>query len=87
MFTFWMFPDGVGATDYGNMGETIIATELAGALRGEGMNHEAALVEGWVGRKALCLASKPFPFGSEMAYDRLRSRPSMPTARASATPS
>ena len=41
MFTLWMFPDGVGATKFGNMGELILALRLEEALRKEGLISEA----------------------------------------------
>ncbi len=69
MFTYWMFPNGEGALKYGNMGETVLAVELAEALRREDMLQESSQIEGLVKRKAACFAEKRYPYGSEMAYD------------------
>ena len=69
MFSWWMFPNGEGADKYGNMGETVLATELADALRKEGMEQEAAQIDGLIWKKAAYFAGKKYPYGSEMAYD------------------
>lgn len=69
MFAYWMFPDGVGASEYGNMGELHLALNLEGALREEGFLKEAALLNGIVCKKADFFAGKVYPYGSEMAYD------------------
>ncbi len=69
MFSCWMFPDGVGASQYGNMGEMTIALKLADALREEGFCEEAADTDRIVQEKSEFFSQKPYPFGSEMAYD------------------
>lgn len=69
MFHYWMFPDGVGATEFANMGEVHIALDLADALRAEGYIDEARWVDTTVRRKADFFASQAFPYGSEMPYD------------------
>ncbi len=69
MFTLWMFPDGVGATKFGNMGELILALRLEKALRKEGLIREAGRVNAIVREKAEYFASREYPYGSEMAYD------------------
>ncbi|MDN4477859.1 DUF5695 domain-containing protein [Demequina sp. SYSU T00039] len=69
MFAYWMFPDGVGADRFGNMGELGIALDLPAALRREGLDQEAAHLEALVTKKAMHFAGKEYPFGSEMAYD------------------
>ncbi|CAM3461002.1 MULTISPECIES: DUF5695 domain-containing protein [Saccharibacillus] len=69
MFRFWMFPDGVGATEYGNMGESTIPLYLADALAGKGMTEEAEWVRETAASKASFFTKSAYPFGSEMAYD------------------
>ena len=69
MFTLWMFPDGVGATKFGNMGELILALRLEEALRKEGLIREAGRVNAIVREKAEYFGSREYPYGSEMAYD------------------
>jgi len=69
MFNYWMFPEGVGATEYGNMGELTIALELADALAAEGMNDAEQWVREKVASKASFFTGSEYPFGSEMAYD------------------
>lgn len=69
MFSYWMFPNGVGATEYGNMGEHVLALEMVPALRKENLHKEADTIETFVRKKALFFAGKKYPYGSEMAYD------------------
>lgn len=69
MFRYWMFPDGVGATQYGNMGEMTLALDLEACLREEGLEQEAETVRAILDTKAAFFASKKYPFGSEMVYD------------------
>lgn len=69
MFSYWMFPQGVGATEYGNMGEMTIALFLADSLRTEGFKREADEINRLVWAKADYFGRKAYPFGSEMAYD------------------
>ncbi|WP_245347513.1 DUF5695 domain-containing protein [Cohnella lubricantis] len=69
MFSYWMFPEGVGASEYGNMGELTIPLYLADALDAEGMNGEAKWVREIAAAKAGFFAKSNYPFGSEMAYD------------------
>ncbi len=69
MFRYWMFPEGVGATEYGNMGEMTIPLELAKELRSESLVTEAEEIERIVHKKAHFFAAREYPFGSEMAYD------------------
>jgi len=69
MFTYWMFPEGVGATEYGNMGELTIPLDLADALALEGMAAEAEWVKETAAAKAAFFGKAAYPFGSEMAYD------------------
>ena len=69
MFSYWMFPDGVGATEYGNMGELIMTLELDKALYEEGMEKEAAWLKEKLDQKANYFSRADYPFGSEMAYD------------------
>ena len=69
MFSFWMFPEGVGATQYGNMGEAVLALSLSKALAEEGYAEESAEIRGLVTAKAEFFAGKAYPYGSEMAYD------------------
>lgn len=69
MFHYWMFPDGVGATEFGNMGEMTFPLYLEEALREEGYETEAVELGELFDRKAAYFASKQFPFGSEMPYD------------------
>ena len=69
MFSFWMFPEGVGATQYGNMGEAVLALSLSKALEEEGYVEESAEIQKIVVTKAEFFAGKAYPYGSEMAYD------------------
>lgn len=69
MFRYWMFPNGVGAREYGNMGEHVLVLELLPALKAEGMEAEAEQLERLVLEKANYFSGKRFPYGSEMAYD------------------
>lgn len=69
MFSFWMFPDGVGAAEYGNMGEMTLPLYLADTLRKEGFSQEANDIDEIVRKKADCFLQRLYPFGSEMAYD------------------
>lgn len=69
MFNYWMFPDGVGASEYGNMGEMTLPLFLAKDLENEGYIQEAAEMNAIFDKKAHFLASEEFPFGSEMVYD------------------
>ncbi|MCH9276550.1 DUF5695 domain-containing protein [Bifidobacterium amazonense] len=69
MFDYWMFPDGEGADHYANMGESVLAMHLADALRAEGLDEDAARIQGLVEKKAWYFAGKAYPYGSEMAYD------------------
>lgn len=69
MFRYWMFPDGVGATQYGNMGEMTLPLMLEESLREEGMEREAEQLKKIFDTKAAFFASKTYPFGSEMVYD------------------
>lgn len=41
MFNYWMFPHGVGASEFGNMGEMTLPLYLAQALQKEGFVQEA----------------------------------------------
>lgn len=69
MFSYWMFPNGEGATHYANMGELVIALELEAALRRESMVQEADKIKVLVEEKGKYFSEKEYPFGSEMAYD------------------
>lgn len=69
MFNYWMFPDGVGASEYGNMGEMTLPLYLAQDLESEGFIQEAAEMNAIFDKKAHFFASENFPFGSEMVYD------------------
>ena len=69
MFSYWMFPDGIGATEIGNMGEFVLATEVVGALREQSCRKEADELEEIITEKARFFAGKTYPYGSEMAYD------------------
>lgn len=69
MFNYWMFPDGVGASEYGNMGEMTLPLYLAKDLEAEGFIQEAAEMNAIFDKKAHFFASENFPFGSEMVYD------------------
>lgn len=69
MFHYWMFPDGVGASEYGNMGEMTLPLCLAKDLEAEGFIQEAAEMNAIFDKKAHFFASENFPFGSEMVYD------------------
>lgn len=69
MFNYWMFPDGVGASEFGNMGEMILALYLDADLRREGFIQEATELAAIFDKKSAYFNSKKFPFGSEMVYD------------------
>jgi hypothetical protein len=69
MFSHWMFPNGVGATEFANMGELHIALSLTDILRNEGLEEEAEWTENTVKNKAEYFARQEYPYGSEMAYD------------------
>ena len=69
MFHYWMFPDGVGATEYGNMGEMTLPLYLDKALEEEGFIEEAKELAVFFDRKAAFFSSASYPFGSEMAFD------------------
>ena len=69
MFTYWMFPDGVGATEYGNMGEAFLPLQLEDFLIEEGFIEEADWVRKRFVDKAVYFSQADYPFGSEMAYD------------------
>lgn len=69
MFNYWMFPHGVGASEFGNMGEMTLPLYLAQSLQKEGFIQEAAEMAAIFDKKAHFFNSKQFPFGSEMAYD------------------
>ena len=69
MFCYWMYPDGVGASEYGNMGEMTLPLYLAEDLKREGMVQEAADMDALFDKKASYFAGKNYPFGSEMVYD------------------
>ena len=69
MFSYWMFPDGIGATEIGNMGEFVLATEIVGALKDQNCRKEADELQEIITEKARFFAGKTYPYGSEMAYD------------------
>lgn len=69
MFNYWMFPHGVGASEFGNMGEMTLPLYLAQALQKEGFVQEACEMAAIFDKKAHYFNSKQFPFGSEMVYD------------------
>lgn len=69
MFRYWMFPDGVGAAEYGNMGEHMLVLDLLPSLKQEGFEQEALELERKISEKAAFFAGKKYPYGSEMAYD------------------
>ena len=69
MFHYWMFPDGVGAGEFGNMGEMTLPLWLEKSLKEEGFIQEAAQIGAVMDKKAHFFDSREFPFGSEMAYD------------------
>lgn len=69
MFNYWMFPKGVGASEFGNMGEMTLPLFLSQALKREGYTQEAAEMAAIFDKKAHYFHSKEFPFGSEMVYD------------------
>ncbi len=69
MFSYWMFPEGVGSTEYGNMGELTIPLYLADALASEGMSEEAEGIREISTSKSSFFQKEAYPFGSEMAYD------------------
>lgn len=69
MFNYWMFPDGVGASEFGNMGEMTLPLYLSQALGQEGFVQEAAEMAAIFDKKAHYFNSRQFPFGSEMVYD------------------
>lgn len=69
MFNYWMFPHGVGASEFGNMGEMTLPLYLAQDLEREGFVQEAAEMAAIFDKKAHYFNSRQFPFGSEMVYD------------------
>ena len=69
MFHYWMFPDSVGATEYGNMGEMTLPLYLDKALKEEGFKEEAKELAAIFEQKAAFFSERRYPFGSEMAYD------------------
>lgn len=69
MFAYWMFPDGEGATKFGNMGEMNLPLLLLPSLRKEGMAEEADHLEKILTEKAKYFSTREYPFGSEMAFD------------------
>lgn len=69
MFQYWMFPDGEGATKYGNMGEMNFPLKLLPTLHAEGLEEEAGCLEALLRQKARYFSTKEYPFGSEMAFD------------------
>ncbi len=69
MFNYWMFPDGVGASEFGNMGEMTLPLYLAEDLKKEGFIQEASEMAAIFDKKSHFFNSKQFPFGSEMPYD------------------
>lgn len=69
MFAYWMFPEGKGATHYGNMGESTLALCLEQALLKEGLYSEAAALQKRLDDKAGTLLEREYPFASEMAFD------------------
>ncbi len=69
MFYYWMYPRGVGAREFGNMGEMTLPLFLAGELQKEGFEKEAEIINRIMDDKACYFASKEYPFGSEMPYD------------------
>ena len=69
MFSYWMFPDGEGATRYGSMGEMSLPLRLLPALQKEGMMEEAHRLQALLEAKVGYFSGKAYPFGSEMAFD------------------
>ena len=69
MFTYWMFPEGEGATKYGNMGEMSFPLRLLPSLRQEGLTQEADKLYVLLKDKAQYFSGRAYPFGSEMAFD------------------
>ncbi len=69
MFSYWMFPEGEGATHYGNMGESTYALQLEEALLKEGLSQEAEALKRILDEKMAVLNQREYPFASEMAYD------------------
>lgn len=69
MFQYWMFPDGEGATKYGNMGEMNLPLCIMPALKAEGMEDLYQALEPLIQAKAHYFSTKEYPFGSEMAFD------------------
>ncbi len=69
MFNYWMFPEGVGATKYANMGEMNLPLKFIPALRQEGMAEQADHLEKLMLEKAQYFSTRDYPFGSEMAFD------------------
>jgi len=69
MFNYWMFPHGVGASEFGNMGEMTLPMYLSQELMKEGFIQEATEMAAIFDKKAHFFNAKAFPFGSEMAYD------------------
>lgn len=69
MFSYWMYPRGAGAWEFGNMGEMTLPLCLAQELREEGLTREAEEIDQIMDKKAQYFASREYPFGSEMPYD------------------
>lgn len=69
MFNYWMFPHGVGASEFGNMGEMTLPLYLSQDLMKEGFVQEATELAAIFDKKSHFFNSKAFPFGSEMPYD------------------
>ncbi len=69
MFHYWMYPRGVGAWEFGNMGEMTLPLCLAKELEAEGFVQEAQEISEIMDKKAQYFAGKEYPFGSEMPYD------------------
>ncbi len=69
MFNYWMYPEGKGATEYGNMGEMNMPLKFAKAFREEGLTEEAEHFEEIMLKKGRFFSTKQYPFGSEMAFD------------------
>ena len=69
MFNYWMFPHGVGASEFGNMGEMTLPLFLSQTLKEEGYEEESAEMGAIFDKKAHYFNSRQYPFGSEMVYD------------------
>lgn len=69
MFSYWMFPEGKGATHYCNMGESTFALEIEDTLRSQGLDKEVDKLKGYIDAKCKTLSERLYPFASEMAFD------------------